>query len=320
MINFRFHVASLIAVFLALALGVLMGYGVLSQPTVSGLQHRIDTVENNANERKRENDDLHDQLSQLQGYVDGTAQFATAGRLDGVTVVVLAARGVNADSVTKTVELLRQAGAKVPGVFWLEPKWSLSNATDVKALADAIDKTERNPVALRADAWTAVAQRLAVGDAAAAQVGGGGPDVLQRLSDAGFIKLEGVGDVSTADFSFAGYPGRQARALLIAGTGEKVSAAVLINPAAGALGAAKVPTVASEVFQQQDNGPDRGALLADIRSDRSLDQVVATVDDLDLEQGRVIGVLALADLGRGAVGHYGYGAGATRSVPPWPHS
>ncbi len=92
MINFRFHIASLIAVFLALALGVLMGYGVLSQPTVSGLQHRIDTVENNANERKRENDDLHDQLNQLQGYVDGTAQFATAGRLDGVTVVVLAAR------------------------------------------------------------------------------------------------------------------------------------------------------------------------------------------------------------------------------------
>ncbi len=320
MINFRFHVASLIAVFLALALGVLMGYGVLSQPTVSGLQHRIDTVENNANARKRENDDLHDQLSQLQGYVDGTAQFATTGRLDGVTVVVLAARGVNADAVTKTVELLRQAGAKVPGVFWLEPKWSLGNATDVKALGDAIDKTERNPVALRADAWTAVAQRLAVGDAAAAQVGTGRPDVLQRLSDAGFIKLEGVGDVSTSDFSFAGYPGRQARALLIAGTGEKVSAAVLINPAASALGAAKVPTVASEVFQQQDNGPDRGALLADIRSDQSLDQVVATVDDLDLEQGRVIGVLALADLARGAVGHYGYGAGATRSVPPWPHS
>jgi hypothetical protein len=320
MINFRFHIASLIAVFLALALGVLMGYGVLSQPTVSGLQHRIDTVENNANERKRENDDLHDQLNQLQGYVDGTAQFATAGRLDGVTVVVLAARGVNADSVTKTVELLRQAGANVPGVFWLEPKWSLSNATDVRSLADAIDKTERNPAALRADAWTAVAQRLAVGDAAAAQVGSGGPDVLQRLSDAGFIKLEGVGDVSTSGFSYAGYPGRQARALLIAGTGEKVNAAVLINPAAGALGAANVPTVASEIFQQQDNGPDRGALLADIRSDQSLDQVVATVDDLDLEQGRVIGVLALADLGRGAVGHYGYGAGATRSVPAWPHS
>jgi Copper transport outer membrane protein, MctB len=318
MINFRFHIASLIAVFLALALGVLMGYGVLSQPTVSGLQHRIDTVENNANERKRENDDLHDQLSQLQGYVDGTAPFATAGRLDGVTVVVLAARGVNADSVTKTVELLRQAGAKVPCVFWLEPKWSLSNATDVKALADAIDKTERNPAALRADAWTAVAQRLAVGDAAA-QVGSDRPDVLQRLSDAGFIKLEGVGDVSTSDFSFAGYPGRQARALLIAGTGEKVSAAVLINPAAGALGAAKVPTVAGEVFQQQDNGPDRGALLADIRSDQSLAQLVSTVDDLDLEQGRVISALGLADLGRGVVGHYGYGAGATRSVPAWPN-
>lgn len=319
MINFRFHIASLIAVFLALALGVLMGYGVLSQPTVSGLQHRIDTVENNANARKRENDDLHDQINQLQGYVDGTAQFTASGRLDGVTVPVLAARGVNGDAVTKTVDLLRQSGAKVAGVVWLEAKWSLSNATDVKSLADAIDETEQKPATVRADAWNAVAQRLATGDAASAQIGSGLPDILQRLSDAGFIKLEAVGDVTTSGFSFASYPGRQARVLLIAGTGEKVDAAELINPAAGALAAAKVPTVAGEIFQAQDKGPDRGALLADIRSDQALEQLVAAVDDLDLEQGRVIAVLALADLGRGVVGHYGYGAGATRSVPAWPH-
>ena len=40
MINFRFHVVSLIAIFLALALGVVMGYGVLGQPTVDTLQGR----------------------------------------------------------------------------------------------------------------------------------------------------------------------------------------------------------------------------------------------------------------------------------------
>ena len=44
MINFRFYLVSIVAVFLALAVGVVMGYGVLGQPTVKGLQSRIDTI------------------------------------------------------------------------------------------------------------------------------------------------------------------------------------------------------------------------------------------------------------------------------------
>ncbi len=48
MINFRFHLVSLVAVFLALAIGIVMGYGVLGQPTVDTLQDRIDVVEANA--------------------------------------------------------------------------------------------------------------------------------------------------------------------------------------------------------------------------------------------------------------------------------
>ena len=56
MINFRFHLVSLVAVFLALAVGVVMGYGVLGQPTVETLENRIDTVEANADARRAEND------------------------------------------------------------------------------------------------------------------------------------------------------------------------------------------------------------------------------------------------------------------------
>ena len=42
MINFRFHLISLIAVFLALAVGVVMGYAVLGSPTVETLQGRVE--------------------------------------------------------------------------------------------------------------------------------------------------------------------------------------------------------------------------------------------------------------------------------------
>jgi hypothetical protein len=44
---------------------------------------------------------------------------------------------------------------------------------------------------------------------------------------------------------------------------------------------------------------------------------VSTVDDVDLVQGRVSVVLAIADAGESKVGHYGYGKGADRALPSW---
>ena len=43
MINFRFHVVSLIAIFLALALGVVIGAGVIDRGVVDALDNRLDT-------------------------------------------------------------------------------------------------------------------------------------------------------------------------------------------------------------------------------------------------------------------------------------
>ena len=45
MINFRFHVVSLIAIFLALALGVVIGAGVIDRGVVDTLNSRLDRVE-----------------------------------------------------------------------------------------------------------------------------------------------------------------------------------------------------------------------------------------------------------------------------------
>src|SRR5207237_9891670 len=94
MINFRFHIVSLIAVFLALALGIVMGATVVNRAIVDRLNSRIDTVEKNANARKTESDQLRGQVGQLNGYIDGTTDYAVAGRLDATTVATTAKRGV----------------------------------------------------------------------------------------------------------------------------------------------------------------------------------------------------------------------------------
>ncbi len=62
MVNFRFHIVSLIAVFLALGLGILMGSTVVKGAIVDRLDREIDQVrkesDNLRNANRQTNDDL----------------------------------------------------------------------------------------------------------------------------------------------------------------------------------------------------------------------------------------------------------------------
>ena len=312
MINFRFHIVSLIAVFLALALGIVMGATVVNRAIVDRLNDRIDTVEDNANKRKAESDQLRGEVGQLQQYIDGTKSFAIAGRLDGVPLVTIATRGVDADAVKQTVELAQQAGARAPGIIWIEEKLTLSDPDALRALGDVLGRPGQTARATREEAWNALASRLSTGSGAAAS----GRELLAELADAGFVSFEPVGNQGD-NFSAASFGGGEARVLLIDGTNGQVSTNEVLAPLSTALVGNRFRVVAGEVFAEKDGGPKRGATLSPIRDSDNLKQAVSTVDDIDALEGRVVSVLALADLGRNVVGQYGYGAGATQSAPEW---
>jgi Copper transport outer membrane protein, MctB len=314
MINFRFHIASLIAVFLALALGIVMGATVVNRAIVDRLNSRIDTVEKNANARKTESDQLRGQVGQLQGYIDGTKDFAVSSRLEGSTLATIATRGVDGDAVKQTVMLAQQAGARAPGIIWLEGKLSLSDENALRQLGELLGKAGQNAKATRDEAWNAFASRMANGGGAAAN----GRDLLTALADAGYISFEPVGNQGDG-FSAASFSTGDVRVLLIDGTTGQVNGNEVVAPLTNALVTNLLRVVVGEVFEQQDRGPKRGAMLTPIRGSDGLKQAVSTVDDLDQVEGRVATVLALADLNRNVVGQYGYGTGATKSAPEWPN-
>jgi Copper transport outer membrane protein, MctB len=310
-INFRFHIVSLIAVFLALALGIVMGATVVNRAIVDRLNDRIDTVEENANRRKAESDQLRSEVSQLQGYIDATQDFVVTGRLNGAIVATVATRGVSEDAVKQTVELAQRAGGQDVGILWLEEKLTLADNEAINQLGDIVGRAGENAKATRDNAWSALATRLAAGGSA------GGADLLGALENAGFVRFETVGNQAGDNFSLGAFPGAGARVLLVDGTDGKVAAKEVLAPFTNALVANRVRVVAGEVFNERDGGPDRGSMLSEIRDNDELTQTVSTVDDLDLTEGRVTAVLALADLSRNVVGQYGFGAGATRSLPAW---
>ena len=105
--------------------------------------------------------------------------------------------------------------------------------------------------------------------------------------------------------------------LVVDGTNGQITGNEVLAPLSNALVANRLGLVVGEVFAEKDGGPKRGALLTPIRENDGLKKAVSTVDDLDLVEGQVSSVLALADLNRNVVGQYGYGTGATKSAPEW---
>jgi hypothetical protein len=304
MINFRFHVVSLIAIFLALALGVVIGAGVIDRGVVDALNNRLDRVQDRSNRIRDENDALSSRNKQLGSVVGDLQPFAASGALLDENVGIVAVRGVDSDQVSALLTGTQQAGATASGTLWLEDRWALKNGDDVAALQDALGTTTRNKNTLRAEGYQQLARRLSEPDAS------GEPDVLVTLQQAGFLGYDGISGSSIGSF-----PGRGAGIMLVVGNKGSVSPEEVTAPAASALQAARVPVVVAGVWADASDGTQRADAVKPIR-DGDLARTVSTVDDLDLVEGPVTTVLAMSDLflPTPVVGHYGYGPN-TQVIP-----
>lgn len=313
MINFRFHLASLIAVFLALAVGIVMGSTVIKEATVDVLRSQIHRVERTSNARERTNDQLRGRVGDLDQFVRESSAYAVRGTLAGVTVAVVAVRGVDGDAAKATTQLVQDAGGFTPGILWLEPSWSLKSADDTRTLGTLLGEPDAPARRIRDDALNALARRLSGAAPVTATPGAG--DLLGALVDGGFVSLENVGSQTDKTFSLADFPGATARVLLVEGTDGTPEVNAIVPPLARSLASMRVPTEVGSVYRDQQGKPGRASLLSAIRGDSTLSKQVSTVDDLDLGAGQVASVLALAEL-ESRVGHYGYGNGASAVVPP----
>jgi hypothetical protein len=313
MINFRFHLVSLIAVFLALGLGILVGSSVVDRAIVDNLEREINNVKNDSKQAKADLKARDDTLSKLDEYVKKSSAYAVDQRLIDVPVAIVAERGVDASITKATLTMLQAAGADVPGVFWLTDKWRLDNPDDLAKLQGAAHVSGNNATA-RADALQLLARRLAQPQSSGRRRT---PDLVEPLRQAGFL------DFTDGDRSaLARFPRRAARVLVVTGTNSDLSGIDTVVPLVRGLVAVNAPSVVGEVYDSHDGAspvPERGASVAPIRGDSTLQQDVSTVDDLELAQGQVSVVIALEQLAGGTVGHYGYGRSASDGPLP-PHA
>lgn len=305
MISFRFHIVSIVAVFLALAIGIVFGSTVIDQTIVDNLERRVDDVRANLVDRQETNDRLNGELSDLEDFIEDSAAISVSERLPGTVAVVVTDSGVDREPVDRTVELLGEAGAAVRGILTLDSSWTLEDADRREALAEVIDLDAEEPV----EALQSRAASLLVTDlSSAVEVVDDGTGALDQIAELQLVDFELI------DNDVAPRPNR-ILFVVVSGPESDVAGAGHATPFAFAATEVAGGVVLAEVFVEQEEGPERGALLAGVLGDPTLLGQITTVDDLDLPMGPTTVVLALAAARAGQVGHYGVGDGADAAAP-----
>jgi Copper transport outer membrane protein, MctB len=306
LISFRFHIVSIVAVFLALAIGIVVGSTLIDRAIVDGLENRVDEVSNNLDERQAENDRLDRALDQLEGWATEAGPAIVEGRLEDTATVVVVDRGVDREQVDRTIELLTESGSTIRGVLTVDDAWSLDDPETQAAVAEIVGVDVEEPVRVLQERAAAV---LVADLSSPTEVVNDGTGALDTLTDLGLVEYEPVTDV------VIDRP-RLAQFVLITGTQSEVEPADHIADFASAALGVSGAVLGGEVFVEEDAaGAERGDTLAPILNDAALAPLVASVDHLDTVPGPVTAVLALVAAREGTVGHYGVGGDADALAP-----
>lgn len=335
MVNFRYHIVSLVAVFLALAIGVVMGSTVIDRVTVETLEAQQRRLDENLGDARAENRRLSGEFDDLRQESAKVAREAgdrlVTGALRDVPVLLVGIRGNEASGRKELIEGLAQANARLQATMWLTERFALSDPDAHEALGELLGVEEKSSAKLRRVALErlgAALRALALGEVT--------PDagLPTALSDADFLDVETQSDT----FGSGIEPGT--RIVLLVAPGEEGSkeegrdasddalsavdrAAVdVVTTLTGSIvGGDGVPSdlvVAEAAGADRPDGserPERARIVESLRADKVLAGRFSTVDNLDEPVGRSACLLALVDLGVDSAGHYGSGPGASRLLP-----
>jgi hypothetical protein len=145
----RYHATSLIAVFLALAIGILIGAEFGGDALTSTRKNLEQSLVDNLQDARSNSDELNAQLGRSNEFSDRVYPVLTRGRLQGKRIAIVALGGLPSEDTTAVEDTLGPTGAKLVGVGVVrEP-------VDLSGLAGDLSKTRfadlrRNPDALTA--------------------------------------------------------------------------------------------------------------------------------------------------------------------------
>jgi hypothetical protein len=311
LIDFRYHIVSIVGIFLALAVGLVLGTTTLNPVLTKNLNDNVKALTADKQSLRNQLSQADSNLSHAGAFISAVEGPLIAGRLTGHRVLVVAAPG-SSTSLRKTMaKAVADAGGLVTGQIAVTTDY-LDPANQTR-LGDVVNSVAPGTVTLPTGGSSGqrAAQLLASLLLAKSPADTDTPQAdaaLTALSQAKFIKLLSA-TVAPADL-----------ALVISDDGvpDKVTPSASTSPAPSddslidLIGAAD--SAGSGVVVAGTVDATKGSLLSAVRASGTSD-AVSTVDSADSPQGTVQVVYALAAQLRGDSGSYGANSGSDLPLP-----
>jgi Copper transport outer membrane protein, MctB len=143
-VDFKYHVVSIVAVFLALAVGIVLGTNVLSGDVLKNLKTQTSQLRKEAQDLRAQNGQQQAQVANDEAFANALEPMTVAGRLTGKTVIVVMLPDAQKSVRDQSVKTLTDAGAIVGGEVdinssYLDPQQTATLGELVTSLASPAD-------------------------------------------------------------------------------------------------------------------------------------------------------------------------------------
>lgn len=302
MISFRYHLVSIIAVFLGIALGVVVGTSALNGAVVGDLRSQVDDSKKNSSALAAQNQVLRARSANADLLAQTFGAKIAGSALAKTPVVLLGAPGASKGLRDAMAAQVRAAGGTVAANLQLSKQFSdPRRANDIRALATS----GLHPIGLQLPT-TEDAGTLAGALLGFVLLGHGqNTDLAQVIAGFGTLNMIKAESPSVT-------PGKLV--LLVApGALPKDDEAGKMMLAFGTqLGAS---TGGPTVVVGDPAANTAGGLVRLVREDEVANKAVSTVDDANSPLGELTVVLTAADTVAGRKGHYGTGSDVDGLLP-----
>jgi hypothetical protein len=307
-ISLRYHVVSIAACFLALAIGVVLGSTALNGSLLSGLSDQKDDLGKQVSDLQGQRNTINARLTDADAFAGSVGPKIVAGTLDKRTVMLITTEDAKPADRDAVKQLIGQAGASVTGELQLTDTFSdPAKADQLRQVVTRLQPagvqfpTAGDPGTLAGALLGSVlllnkdsAQPQSSPDELAAALGG--------LTDGGFVAP--TQNVRPAQLAIV-LTGAQAT-----GDGAGDRAATI------ARFAAQVDrSGAGTVLAGDPGSADGTGAIGVVRADTSATSILSTVDNVDTSAGRITTILALQEQLDGGSGRYGIGGNAQSPAP-----
>ncbi|MFG3603119.1 copper transporter [Micromonospora chersina] len=312
MINFRYHVVSLTAVFLALAIGLVVGTAALNGPVADSLKERVNGLSKDNSLMRQSVNNLQKELDMEEDFAAEMAQVVLPGKLNGRRVLVLSLPS-GRDHTEGVVKMLQLAGANVTGRIDVQDKFVNPDSNN-NLLELAV--TAARPNSVPTSGLPGNGHGVETSSALLASVLLDRPQGQPAVTDADRRAV-------VQQYVTSGYLTSENK---ISGAAEAV---VLVSgqPYVDKFSAEKDESVV-KIAEQFDRsgaivvagmGSAGGNVVSVVRGDPVLAQTISTVDNANTVQGQLVTSLALVQqLTEKKAGQYGVGDNAAALLPKLP--